>query len=250
MTDIVAVIPARLESTRFPGKILASATGKPLIQHVYERILQAGSISRIIIATDSPQIAEAAANFSSDTIMTASDHPNGTSRIAEACAGMNASCIVNVQGDEPEICPDHIDHVVQTLQQSPESMIATIATPFQDGEDARDPNIVKIIMNRHGEAVGFSRAAKPPALRDVGSHPPSPAMKHVGLYAYRPTFLALYRDLEPGPHELRESLEQLRAIEHGYTIAVAVEESSAPGIDTPEQYAAFVERHRASTNPG
>lgn len=243
MSDIVAVIPARFASQRFPGKILAAETGKTLIQHVYERVVQATSISRVLIATDDDRIAEAVRAFGGEVMMTRTDHPNGTSRIAEVAETLDSDIIVNVQGDEPELDPALIDHTVKALIDDDHAVVGTLASPFDADEDPADPNIVKVVVGAAGQALYFSRSQIPyPRTPDQ-----APSLKHVGLYVYRRPFLATYITLPETPLESTERLEQLRVLEHGYRIAVAVRKAAHSGIDTPEEYAAFVARCRAAS---
>ena len=245
----LAVIPARYASTRLPGKMLADRTGKPLIQHVWERAKLAKKVDRVIVATDDQRILDAVKRFGGEAVMTRADHPNGTSRIAEAVANLKpqasasrkpADIIVNVQGDEPDLDPALIDLAVDTLIAHPECPVATIASPFAAGEDPANPNIVKVVIDRSGRALYFSRALIP-CNRD-GSAAAAGPLKHVGLYVYRRAFLPVYVGLPAAPLEQAEKLEQLRMLEHGHAIAVAVAEAHHHGIDTPEQYEAFVQR--------
>lgn len=240
--EVVAIIPARLGSTRFPGKVLANKTGKPLIQHVCEAASKSRSLSRVVVATDDESVLAAVRSFGGQAVMTRADHPNGTSRLAEAAAKLGLSpeaLVVNVQGDEPEIEPAVIDAAVQALGDAP---VATAASPMRD-EDAANPNIVKVVVRRDGTALYFSRA-RIPHVRDAANASFGSALRHVGLYVYRRSFLDRYLTLSPTPLERSESLEQLRILEHGFTIAVAVlaGEVGHAGIDTPEQYEAFVRR--------
>lgn len=253
----IAVIPARYASVRFPGKVLADRTGRPLIQHVYERVRQAGLVDRVIVAADDQRIIDAVQRFGGEAVMTRSDHPNGTSRIAEAIAGLGASqasppqadkpqassLIVNVQADEPEIEPDSIDLAVHALRDHPRCVMATLASPFGPNENPADPNIVKVVIDAAGCAMYFSRALIPHCRAGPDADRP---LKHVGMYVYRREFLLKYATLPPTPLEQAEQLEQLRVLEHGYNIAVAVTNVSFHGIDTPEQYEAFVQRYRES----
>ena len=245
---VLIVIPARRASTRFPEKLLASETGRPLIQHAWERAMRAGPECRVLVAVDDEVLATAARGFGAEVVMTAASHPNGTSRIAEVVAGLGGDCppvVVNVQGDEPELDPAGIRAAVDALRDDPDCVVATLACPIEDPVTATDPAVVKVVRDRHGRALYFSRAAIP---HDRDGRGGLQRLRHIGLYAYRPAFLAAYADLEPTPLELAESLEQLRVLEHGHRIAVAVvpAEHHATGIDTPEQYAAFVSRWRAS----
>jgi 3-deoxy-manno-octulosonate cytidylyltransferase (CMP-KDO synthetase) len=243
MTDsAIAVIPARYGSSRFPGKPLADRTGKPLIQHVVECVRQARAIERAIVATDDDRIAEAVTGFGGEAMLTAAEHPNGTARIAEVAerlGGADEQIIVNVQGDEPELPPGIIDELVAALAGDSDAPMATLASPFAAGEDPADPNIVKLVVDQHSRALYFSRALIPHDRDGDAAHQP---LKHPGLYAYRRWFLPRYVALAQTPLEQCERLEQLRALEHGYAIAVAHTRLDHHGIDTPEQYEAFVQR--------
>jgi len=251
MVQTVAVIPARYASIRFPGKPLARQTGKYLIQHVYEQVRRARSISEVIVATDDLRIREAVESFGGRVVMTRADHPSGTDRVAEAAEGVDADLIVNVQGDEPEIEPDSIDRLVALLACQPEVGIATLACPFAAGANPADPNAVKVVLDRKGRALYFSRSLVP-YPRDAKGRPDVPGdwLLHLGIYAYRRDFLLKLASLEPTPLERRERLEQLRALEQGQPIAVGIVERAAIGIDTPEDYAAFVERSRPPASAG
>lgn len=245
-----AIIPARLESTRFPGKVLASETGRPLIQHVWEAASSSASIDRVVVATDAREIAEAVAEFGGEWVMTSADHPNGTSRLAEAADRLELpddACVVNVQGDEPEISPGLIDLLVATLAEA-STPVATIASPFAPGQAPSDANIVKVVCDLRGRALYFSRSPIPHRRADAESG--SLPLKHVGLYAYRAGFLRTYVNLCESPAELSERLEQLRVLEHGHQIAVGLAEAHHVGIDTPEQYRAFVARWRSAEKQG
>jgi 3-deoxy-manno-octulosonate cytidylyltransferase (CMP-KDO synthetase) len=246
----LAVIPARYDSVRFPGKPLADRTGKPLIQHVYERVKRARLVQRTIVATDDDRICTAVRGFGGEAVMTRRNHSNGTSRIAEAVEALEhtASIIVNVQGDEPEIEPSLIDLAIETLVNHPECAVATLASPFASAEDPSNPNIVKVVIDQQNRALYFSRALIPhvrdQGIKESAEHGPAP-LKHVGLYVYRREFLPKYVALPETPLEHTEKLEQLRMLEHGFKIAVAIGEAHFHGIDTPEQYEAFVRRHSA-----
>jgi 3-deoxy-manno-octulosonate cytidylyltransferase (CMP-KDO synthetase) len=239
MADAIAVIPARYASVRFPGKVLADRTGKPLVQHVYERAAAAERIARVIVAADDPRIVEAVHAFGGEAVLTRDDHPNGTSRIAEVAPGLAADVIVNVQGDEPDLEPALIDRAVDQLAAHPDCVASTVGSPFAGDEDPADPNIVKVVVGAAGLALYFSRALIP---YDRDGTAPAPPLKHVGLYVYRRDFLPTFVALPPTPLEQSERLEQLRILEHGYRMAVAVAEARYHGIDTPEQYEAFVQR--------
>ena len=237
--EIVAIIPTRMGSTRFPGKPLADATGRPMVQHVCEQAEAASTIDRVIVATDDQRILQAVEAFGGFAVMTDPEHPNGTSRIAEVARGLDARILVNVQGDEPMIDPEAIDAVVRALDGDPGAGMATVACPFADGEDPEDPNLVKAFPGSGGRAGAFSRATSPnPSLGHDASTPP---LRHLGLYAYRPDYLQQFAALTPTPLELSERLEQLRALEHGHPIAMTEVAWAHHGIDTPEQYRAFVD---------
>lgn len=252
MTTATIIIPARLGSTRFPGKVLANATGKPLIQHVFEAAKRARCAVRTVVATDDERVRAAVAAFGGECVMTSVEHPNGTSRLAEAAAKLGLSAdavVVNAQGDEPELEASLIDRAVEALERTG-APVATVAQPFGDGEDPRNPNLVKVVVRRDGTAMYFSRALIPfPRDADAGGH--ERPLKHVGLYVYRRSFLDQYLRLEPSPLEQTEQLEQLRVLYHGFAIAVAVCPGRGfGGIDTPEQYEAFVKRWRARPDAG
>jgi 3-deoxy-manno-octulosonate cytidylyltransferase (CMP-KDO synthetase) len=265
----VAIIPARFASTRFPGKPVAAETGKYLIQHVYERAAAARRVDRVIVATDDTRIADAVASFGGEAVMTRADHATGSERIAEVAAGLcsdsqtSTDLIVNVQGDEPEIDPRHLDALVELLETDPGAQVGTLACPFAviPGSDPRDPNAVKVVVSAGGRAIYFSRSlipyprgheasggTLPPHAQGAPAggrtHQPAPYLLHVGVYAYRPAFLARLGTLAPTPLERTEQLEQLRWLEHGFAIAVRIVDGANKGIDTPEDYAAFVERCR------
>jgi len=240
----IAIIPARMGSTRFPGKPLANKTGKTLIQHVVEAAERAGSVSRVVIATDDERIRVAVEAFGGEAVMTG-EHENGTSRLAEAAGLLGLGpdeIVINVQGDEPEIEPSVIDAAVGALVDSG-CPIATVASPLPTTGDATDPNVVKVVLRSDGRAMYFTRAGVPYARTD---DLPAARLRHVGLYVYRRAFLDVYAGLGSTPLERTERLEQLRVLEHGHDIAVAVVESRHEGIDTPEQYEAFVERQRSA----
>lgn len=247
----VAMIPARLGSVRFPGKVLASETGRPLIAHVIDRARAASCVGRVVVATDDERVLAAAAEAGAEGVLTSPAHPNGTARLAEAAATLalaDDAVVVNVQGDEPEVEPEAIDAAVDALLADPDAAIGTVASPLPPDQAPGDPNVVKAVVGANGRALYFSRSPVP-HVRDPTHAPSARPLRHVGLYAYRAGFLGLYARLPATPLEQAESLEQLRALEHGYPIAVAILESRHAGIDTPEQYRAFVERHARDHRP-
>lgn len=240
---VVAIIPARLASSRLPGKVLLDRTGKPLIRHVYEAARGATRPERFVIAADDPSVVRVAESFGAEVVLTRVDHPNGTSRLAEACEKLGLAddvIAVNVQGDEPELDATLIDAAVGALEQTG-AEVATIASPFMPGEDPANPNIVKVVCRADSTAMYFSRSLIP-FRRDAAFAGEVKPLKHVGLYVYRVGFLKRYVTLPVTQLEQTESLEQLRVLWHGYRIAVAVRESRGQGIDTPEQYEAFVRK--------
>jgi len=230
----IAIIPARFNSTRLPGKAILEIDGKPLIEHVYRRVRQASTISRIVIATDDRRIAEAVARFGGESVMTRSDHQSGTDRLAEAAGLLNVDdLVVNVQGDEPLIEPAAIDRAVTAARTSDAEMV-TLMTPISSISDLDDPNRVKVVCDQQGFALYFSRSRIPPN---------GTCFLHLGLYVYRVRFLRVFAKLKKTPLEMAERLEQLRALEHGYRIRVVEVQSESWGIDT----AADLERFREAT---
>lgn len=238
---VTAVIPARLASTRFPEKVLASTTGKPLVQHVVDQVRQCEYVDRVIVAADDSKIVEALRPFDTEVVLTRSDHRSGTDRLAEVASKLDADVIVNVQGDEPEIEPASIDILIGRMVGTRDRM-GTLATEFADGLDPRDPNLVKVVIDTNFHAIYFSRSLIP-YNRDNPAET-SGCLLHVGLYAYRRDFLLEFAKLEPTPLEKLENLEQLRALEHGVKIGVVLTKHATHGIDTPQQYERFVERYR------
>ncbi|HRD65173.1 MAG TPA: 3-deoxy-manno-octulosonate cytidylyltransferase [Candidatus Competibacter sp.] len=236
-------IPARYASTRLPGKPLRLLAGRPLLEHVYRRALASGALD-VIVATDDPRIREAAERFGATVCMTSSEHPSGTDRLAEValqCGWPDDALVVNVQGDEPQIPPALIRQVAAELEAHPAAGIATACVRIRQTEEVFDPNVVKVVRDREGFALYFSRAPIPwqRELFRVGAEQLTelPAdiawFRHVGLYAYRVAVLRDFPRLTPAPSERAESLEQLRALWHGIRIHVAeAAEAPPPGVDT------------------
>jgi 3-deoxy-manno-octulosonate cytidylyltransferase (CMP-KDO synthetase) len=235
---IIGIIPARYASTRFPGKPLALIAGKPLIRHVVERCLQAKSLAEIIVATDDTRIWELAQDFCRAE-MTAPDHPSGSDRIAEVAARCPCDAILNIQGDEPLIDPAVIDAVAAALTRAE---MSTAATPITTPEDYDNPNVVKVVTDRAGRALYFSRRTIP-CLREAAAAPVSeqlaafPFLKHLGLYGYRRDTLLRLVQFPPSPLERAEKLEQLRALENGIPIAVVQVRYDSVGVDVPADVA-------------
>ena len=240
---IVVCIPARYASTRFPAKILANDTGKYLIEHTYEQACKAHLAERVIIAADDRRIVEAARSFGAECVLTSPEHNSGTDRIAEAVAELDVDMVINVQGDEPEIDPNHINALGELLVDNPDYSMATLSSGFRSAEQVADPNVVKVVTDTQGRALYFSRHPIPYDREAGGLGPTDLYQRHIGIYAYRKDFLLKITALPQTPLEKLEKLEQLRALENGYGILVGRVEHIAEGIDTPEQYAAFVARH-------
>jgi 3-deoxy-manno-octulosonate cytidylyltransferase (CMP-KDO synthetase) len=246
---VFGVIPARLGSVRFPRKALAAETGLPLVVHVLRQAMRARRLDRVVVAAPAEDelLLDAVRRHDGEAIATRGDHPNGTSRIAEAMAtlapgGDPDAIVVNVQGDEPLIDPAHIDLAVERLEADRGAGLSTLVCPFPPGEDHADPNAVKAVVAASGRALYFSRAGVPGGRP---GDPPPPRLRHLGLYAYRRAALDRLASLPESPLERIERLEQLRALEHGIPIAVGEVDRAEGGIDTPEQYAAFVARWRS-----
>ena len=268
----VVVIPARRASQRLPNKLLLAETGKPLLAHTVERVLRAQTldpeaIARVLVAVDDAALADAAKAAGAEVVMTSPDCASGTDRVAQAVADDTCEVVVNVQGDEAEIAPETVIAAARLLDADEDEndtpsaltgtlatppLMGTLATPLTDPAQLADPSIVKVVRNAAGDALYFSRApipfhrganSGPRALHQRALH--QRALHHLGIYAYRRAFLLKYKSLPASPLEAAERLEQLRALEAGYAIRVGLVDEAAPGIDTPEDYAAFVERWKA-----
>ena len=241
---IVACIPARYGSTRFAGKVLAKDTGKFLIQHTYERACLAKLPEKVIIAADDEKIAAAAGTFGAECILTSVEHKSGTDRIAEAVEDMDVEIVINLQADEPEIDPQNIDYLAELLVKNPDYQMATLAADFQNPDQIANPDIVKVITDSNGRAIYFSRAPIPYDRDKSGVGKIQQYLRHIGIYAYRKEFLLKITALPQTKLEKIEKLEQLRAIENGFSILVGKVKHTCDGIDTPQQYAEFVKRYR------
>ena len=228
---ILCVIPARYASTRLPGKPLALIASRPMIQHVYERACKAVRPDQVLIATDHDLVYAAVKAFGGHVMLTSPDHPTGTDRLAEVARSCpDYSLIINVQGDEPLIDPVVIDQLAAAFDNKPHLNMATLAT-VMEAHEYDNPNAVKVVTDLDGNALYFSRSRIPfPRVPTDGL----PVYKHIGIYAYRRDFLLTYASLPPTPLEKTESLEQLRALEHGYRIKVLLTNFTSIGIDTPE----------------
>ena len=234
--EFLVVIPARLGSTRLPRKPLADIGGKPMVVRVAERAQQSLAQS-VVVATDSAEIEAACREHRIECLLTSANHPTGTDRLAEVAQLLKLpanALVVNVQGDEPLIPPELINQVAQTLANNAQCAISTIAVPISDASEINNPNVVKVVLNRAGEALYFSRAPIP-FVRDSQSTQKIVHLRHLGIYAYRAEFLQAYTRLLPAPPEQAEALEQLRALWNGYKIAVHTATEAPPaGVDTPE----------------
>ncbi|UPQ88911.1 3-deoxy-manno-octulosonate cytidylyltransferase [Vibrio sinaloensis] len=237
--SFTVVIPARYQSTRLPGKPLADIAGKPMIQWVYEQAIQAGA-DQVIIATDDKRVEQAVKGFGGQVCMTSADHESGTERLAEVVEKMSIAddhIIVNVQGDEPLIPPSIIKQVAENLADSAAPM-ATLAVEIEDQAEVFNPNAVKVVIDKDGYALYFSRATIPWDRDNFALEPKSiaqPLMRHIGIYAYRAGFINTYINWQPTALEKIECLEQLRVLWHGENIHVAVaKQAPAAGVDTPE----------------
>ncbi len=236
---VVGVIPARWQSSRFPGKPLHDIAGKPMIQHVWERCQASERLEAVLIATDDDRIAQAATAFGAQVKMTSDTHLSGTDRIAETIADEDQfSHVINIQGDEPLINTELIDRIATTLIDNPSIPMITAALPMENHLDLANPNIVKTVISVDGKALYFSRSVIP--YQDSES-PATTCYRHKGIYGYTREFLLKFVRWQPSPLELTEKLEQLRALENGISIHVIITDDDSPGVDTPEQ-AAIVEQ--------
>lgn len=232
----VGIIPARYGSTRFPGKPLAMIAQKPMIQWVYERSVQARLLEKVIVATDDYRIYNAVRAFGGQVQMTDADHNSGTDRVAQVARGQDADIFINIQGDEPLIEPAGIDTLVRLLLDQPECQMATLARPVSNADELTNPNTARVLIDRNGYALYFSRAALP-FVRDGGQisewlhH--APFYNHIGIYGYRKQFLAEFTRLKSLAYEKAEKLEQLRALEYGYRIKVGIVDFVPVCVDVP-----------------
>ncbi|HXY53781.1 MAG TPA: 3-deoxy-manno-octulosonate cytidylyltransferase [Nitrospirota bacterium] len=238
---VIALIPARYGSTRFPGKSLVMIKGKSMIQRVYERARQSRLIARVVVATDDERILRTVTAFGGEAVMTSPDHATGTDRIAEVAGKVDCSLVVNVQGDEPVIHPEMIDQAITPMVGDPSIPMSTVCKRIETREEALDPNVVKVVFDTKGFALYFSRAPIPwdrdrwAGKDSFGDLPLAPLMyKHIGLYVYRRDFLVKYSKIPQTVLERTEKLEQLRALESGYRIKTVVTQHESFGVDIPE----------------
>jgi 3-deoxy-manno-octulosonate cytidylyltransferase (CMP-KDO synthetase) len=237
--DAIGVIPARYASTRFEGKVLADLCGKPVIQHVYEKAKQAKLLDELVVACDDERVKKAVLKFGGKAILTSPDQPTGTDRLTEVVNPLDVKVVVNIQGDEPFVQSTMIDSIVLELLNNTKIVMATIIKRIDEEKDLYDPNAVKVVIDKEGYALYFSRNFIP-FVRDRDKDGLKPLLdtavfyKHVGLYGYTKDFLFTFKNLPASNLEEAEKLEQLRAIEHGYKIKTIVTKFDTVGIDTPE----------------
>jgi len=250
-SEAFAIIPARWNSTRFPGKLLYQVAGKPLLRRVWERCLRAKNLTSVIIATDDMRIAEAAFDWGAEVALTSPRHPSGTDRVAEVAKKTTEfAYIINIQGDEPLVDPRLVNKLVEKLRSDRKIGIVTAAHPFENPAEASSPHQVKVVVDRDSNALYFSRAAIPSSWGDFSAAEergrlgklPSLFLRHQGIYGFRRDTLLQFVRWKPGPLERAESLEQLRALENGVKVHVLVTAKGSPGIDTPEDATALEQK--------
>jgi len=244
----VAVIPARYQSSRLPGKALALIGGRPMICHVAERTRRARGLGRVIVATDDPRIRDAVLPTGVEVAMTRPDHPTGTDRLAEVAARLEADVVLNVQGDLPFVEPAMVERLVARLATDAALPMATLAVPIRDEAEWRSPHVVKVVADVDGRALYFSRSPIPHDRDGARSAGEPFGLRHVGMYAFRRDVLLRLAALRPSPLERREQLEQLRALEHGVAIGLVEWQQAEPLIEVDTQ--ADLERARAMVDGG
>lgn len=229
---VIGVIPARYASTRFMGKPLALLGGKPMVQHVYERASESSLLAELVVATDDERIRDTVSAFGGRVVMTSPDHRSGTDRVAEVAAGSDSDVVVNIQGDEPFVSPDVLDQLVKPFRGRPDLEMSTLCQRIDESARLADPNVVKVVRDRNGFALYFSRS-QIPHPRDLDAQT---VWEHIGLYAYRREFLLELSRMEPTPLEQSEALEQLRVLENGHRImVVSTENHIGLSVDTPAE---------------
>lgn len=231
--NAMGIIPARYHSTRFEGKVLADLEGKPVIQHVYENAKKAKILDDLIVACDDERILTAVESFGGKGILTAKGHLSGTDRLSEVVQPLDVKVAVNIQADEPFLRPEMIHGVVSALLEDPKAVMATLMVRIRNQEEIKNPNVVKVVTDKYGYALYFSRVPIPHYREEKGS-PKQIYYRHLGLYAYTKDFLFIFRNLPISKLEKAEKLEQLRALENGYRIRVIETKYDTIGIDTPE----------------
>lgn len=233
----VAIIPARYASERLPGKPLAEIHGKPMVQHVYERVSRASLVTRVVVATDDERIAAAVRAFGGEAVMTPVDCKSGSDRIALVAESMHdIDIVVNVQGDEPLIHPSMIDDTIRPLHEEPALRVCTVVREISDAAEVQNPNVVKVVLDLDGFCLYFSRSPVPHVrgIRQEAWLAHQKFFKHFGLYVFRRSFLLRYAAMPPTPLEQSEKLEQLRILEHGYRMRAVITEYDSMPVDTRE----------------
>lgn len=241
------MLPARFGSTRFPGKPLATILGKPLIEWVYQGASRVRGATRVLVATDDVRIVAAVRSFGGDVVMSRGTHPTGTDRVAEVAKTLRTDIVVNLQGDEPIFDPAMVEEMIAVMARDPDVEIATACHPIQDTESLQSPHVVKVVVDQRHRALYFSRAPIPNGALFNGAR----ALRHVGVYAFRREALAKFAKLPRTPLEIAEQLEQLRALEHGMTIAVVETRHATVGVDVPadiKNVERFIEESLDSTH--
>lgn len=229
---IIGVIPARYESKRFPGKALARLWGKPILQHVYEQSAKSSVLDTVIIATDDSRIQDIARGFGAPVVMTSKDCSSGSDRVGGAVVDLDCEIVVDIQADQPVLPPQILEEVVKPLLIQSELQITTPVYSITDLESLNNPNVVKVVIDKKGFALYFSRSFIPYKKSNIQNV--QPYYKHIGIYAYRKEFLLKYAQLPPSPLERTEGLEQLRVLENGYRIKTVLATCDSPSIDTKE----------------
>ena len=233
---VVAVIPARWNSTRLKGKVLADINGKPMIQHVWERVKKAHSVDEVVVASDKERVLKVVESFGGKAVFTSPEQPSGTDRLAEVAGSIDADVYINIQADEPMIHPLMVDELAQVFQYERNVQMATLIKRIHSAEDITNPNVVKVVVDRKGFALYFSRSPIP-YIRDKHSGNEDISgryFKHIGLYSYTKDFLFTYTNLPKSTLEEEEKLEQLRVLEHGYKIKTIQTQYETVGVDTQE----------------
>jgi len=230
--EVIGIIPARFQSTRFEGKVIADINGKPMVQHVWERAKQAKLLDDLIIACDDERIYKVVKEFGGNAIFTAKGHASGTDRITEIANPLDVKIVVNIQADEPMLHPTMIDGVVESLKMDKALVAATVIKKIEQPEEINDPNVVKVVIDKNNFALYFSRLPIP-FIRD-GQNQEAVYYKHLGLYGYTKDFLFTYKNLSQSRLEKLEKLEQLRILENGYRIKVVETKFETYGVDTPQ----------------
>ncbi len=240
----IGVIPARLGSTRLHEKVLKSIHGRPMIQHVWERVRQSRELQEVIVACDDARVETCVLGFGGKALLTSKDHPNGSSRVAEVASRLEADIFVNIQGDEPMIHPSGIDDLVRAMRTDASVQVATLAVSRSDREDYENPNVVKVIRNEKGDAIYFSRSPIP-YYRDQNAGPVS-YLKHLGIYGFRRNFLLQFVSWKTSSLEAAEKLEQLRILEKGFSIRVLETPYDSFSVDTAEDLRIVEEKMKNS----